>query len=85
MNQNYNEMPNGYLESINKGIQTVRAFSGHMTRGKGTQEERIQRLTEEFRNADAIVIGAGAGLLQEASILFRMKRPAGPGGQGISM
>ena len=33
MNQNYNEMPNGYPETINKGIQTVRAFSGHMTRG----------------------------------------------------
>ena len=64
MNQNYNEMPNGYLESINKGIQTVRAFSGHMTCGKGTQEERIQRLIEELRNADAIVIGAGAALLR---------------------
>ena len=32
MNQNYNETPNGYLESINKGIQTARKLSGHMTR-----------------------------------------------------
>ncbi len=69
MNQNYNEMPNGYLESINKGIQTVRTFSGHMSRGKGTQEERIQRLTEELSNADAIVIGAGAGLSTSAGLI----------------
>ena len=59
MNQNYNETPNGYLESINKGIQTARKLSGHMTCGKGTKEERVQRLIEELRNADAVVIGAG--------------------------
>ena len=74
MNQNYNEMPNGYLESINKGIQTVRTFSGHMSRGKGTQEERIQRLTEELRNADAIVIGAGAGLSTSAGLIYSGER-----------
>ena len=55
MNQNYKEMPNGYLESINKGIQTVRTFSGHMSRGKGTQEERIQRLTEELSKLTGII------------------------------
>ena len=74
MNQNYNEMPNGYLESINKGIQTVRTFSGHMSRGKGTQEERIQRLTEELSNADAIVIGAGAGLSTSAGLIYSGER-----------
>jgi NAD-dependent SIR2 family protein deacetylase len=70
MNQNYTEMPNGYLESINKGIQTVRAFSGRMTRGKGTKDEQVRRLTEELRTADAIVIGAGAGLSTSAGLTY---------------
>ena len=74
MNQNYNETPNGYLESINKGIQTARKLSGHMTRGKGTKEERVKILTEELRNADAIVIGAGAGLSTSAGFTYSGER-----------
>lgn len=74
MNQNYNETPNGYLESINKGIQTARKLSGHMTRGKGTKEERVQRLIDELRNADAIVIGAGAGLSTSAGLTYSGER-----------
>ena len=74
MNQNYNEMPNGYLESINKGIQTVRTFSGHMSRGQGTKEEQLQRLAEELRSADAIVIGAGAGLSTSAGLTYSGER-----------
>ena len=30
--------------------------------GRGTKEERIAGLKDELRNADCIVIGAGAGL-----------------------
>ena len=67
MNQNYNETPNGYLESINKGIQTARKLSGHMTR-------RVKILTEELRNADAIVIGAGAGLSTSAGFTYSGER-----------
>ena len=74
MNQNYNETPNGYLESINKGIQTARKLSGHMTRGKGTKEERVKILTEELRNADAVVIGAGAGLSTSAGLIYSGER-----------
>ena len=70
MNQNYNEMPNGYLESIKKGIQTVRTFSGHMSRGKGAQEEQREKLIEEIRSADAVVIGAGAGLSTSAGLTY---------------
>ena len=43
MNQNYNETPNGYLESINKGIQTARKLSGHMTRSFHFRGLYIQR------------------------------------------
>ena len=74
MNQNYNEMPNGYLESINKGIQTVRSFSGHFSRGKGSEEEQLRRLTEELRSADAVVIGAGAGLSTSAGLTYSGER-----------
>ena len=74
MNQNYNEMPNGYLESINRGIRTVREFSGKMTRGMGTREEHRERLSEELRNADAIVIGAGAGLSTSAGLTYSGER-----------
>ena len=74
MNQNYNEMPNGYLESIKKGIQTVRTFSGHMSRGKGVQEEQRERLIEEIRSADAVVIGAGAGLSTSAGLTYSGER-----------
>ena len=63
MKQNYNELPNGYLESINRGIQAVRSFQGGMSRGKLSREEAITKLKNEIETADAIVIGAGAGLL----------------------
>ena len=74
MNQNYNEMPNGYLESINKGIQTVRSFSRHFSRGKGSEEEQLRRLTDELRSADAVVIGAGAGLSTSAGLTYSGER-----------
>ena len=112
MKQNYNELPNGYLESISRGINAVRQFRGGMTTGNLSREESVARLKTEIGTADAIVIGAGAGFPQQqallmaanalksisgilpgstvsgifipaASILSRMQRPAGPGGQGI--
>jgi len=39
MKQNYNELPNGYLESIHRGIRAVRSFQGGMSRGKLSREE----------------------------------------------
>ena len=73
MNQNCNE-PNGYLESINKGIRTVRSLKGTISRGKGTKEEQLKRLAEEIRTADAIVIGAGAGLSTSAGLTYTGER-----------
>ena len=62
--------PNGYLETINKGMRVVRSFSRNMSYGKGTREEQIARLAEEIRNADAVVIGAGAGLSTSAGFTY---------------
>ncbi len=42
--------------------------------GKGSKEENIKRLYEEIKNADAIVIGAGAGLSTSAGLTYSGER-----------
>ena len=74
MKQNYNELPNGYLESINRGIRAVRSFRGGMSRGKLSREEAIAKLKNEIETADAIVIGAGAGLSTAAGFIYNGER-----------
>ncbi len=66
----YDDMPNGYLETIEQGIRVAGALSRHMSLGKGTEEERILRLREELQQADALVIGAGAGLSTSAGFSY---------------
>ena len=73
MNQNCKE-PNGYLESIKKGVQTVNSFKGTASAGTGTQEEKLRQLAEEIKTADAIVIGAGAGLSTSAGLTYSGER-----------
>lgn len=70
----YREMPNGYEESIRKGMSTVRYFSRNMSYGKGTREEQLARLKKEIETADAIVIGAGAGLSTSAGLTYSGER-----------
>lgn len=70
----YSELPNGYQESIRKGLGAVRYFSRNMSFGTGTDEERMGRLREEIESADAIVIGAGAGLSTAAGLTYRGER-----------
>ena len=70
MKQNYSELPNGYLESINRGIQAVRSFRGGMSRGILSRGEAVARLKAEIDTADAIVIGAGAGLSTAAGFTY---------------
>ncbi|WP_373838020.1 Sir2 silent information regulator family NAD-dependent deacetylase [Bacteroides heparinolyticus] len=70
----YSELPNGYQESIQKGLGAVRYFSRNMSFGAGTDEERIGRLKEEIEDADAIVIGAGAGLSAAAGLTYSGER-----------
>ena len=56
----YDDMPNGYQETIKKGMNAVRYFTTSMSYGKGNKDEQISRLKTEIKEADAIVIGAGA-------------------------
>ena len=74
MNKNYNELPNGYLETIQKGIAGVRCFSSGISRGIGTRQENLDRLKNEIETADAIVIGAGAGLSTAAGFTYSGER-----------
>ena len=61
---------NGYLETIRKGLDGVRRFASHLTGGRGTREENIDRLRRELDTADAVVIGAGAGLSTAAGFTY---------------
>ena len=74
MKQNFFEMPNGYLETIQKGIAGVRRFSSGISRGTGTRQGNLDRLKNEIEAADAIVIGAGAGLSTAAGFTYSGER-----------
>ena len=74
MNQNYSELPDGYLETIQNGIQTVRSFKGMMSAGKAGKDEQLSQLKEEIRSAEVIVIGAGAGLSASAGLAYSGER-----------
>lgn len=70
----YNEMPNGYQGSIQKGLASVRYFSRNTSFGTGTKEENIARLKQEIEMVDTIIIGAGAGLSTSAELTYSGER-----------
>ena len=74
MNSNCFEMPNGYLETIQRGITGVRSFGSGISRGTGTRAENLIRLRNEIGTADAIVIGAGSGLSTAAGFTYSGER-----------
>ena len=63
MKQNCNELPNGYLESISRGIHAVRQFRDGITKGNLSREESAARLKTEIETADAIVNAANSQML----------------------
>ena len=44
--------PNGYLESISKGIEGISRFHGGVYYGSGDKAADIARLSEEIQTAD---------------------------------
>ena len=74
MRNDYFRQPDGYRESIRKGMNAARSFLGGITRGDGSREEQIRRLHREIREADAVVIGAGAGLSTAAGFTYSGER-----------
>ena len=69
-----NNMPNGYSETIQRGMYRVRQFSGRLTEDNREDAERITFLKNEIDSADAIVIGAGAGLSTSAGFTYSGER-----------
>lgn len=55
-------------------MSAVRSFSRNISYGKGTREEQLARLKKEIETADAIVIGAGAGLSTSAGFTYSGER-----------
>ena len=63
-------MRNGYLETIQNGINAVRSFSSGIVNDTGSEQKNLERLRKELDCADAIVIGAGAGLSTAAGLTY---------------
>ena len=55
-------------------MSAVRYFSRNVSYGKGSRDEQIARLKKEIETADAIVIGAGAGLSTSAGLTYSGER-----------
>ena len=72
MKKSYNK--NGYLETIQKGLKALGMFGRNIFSGKGSREEHIELLKNEIQNADAVVIGAGAGLSTSAGFTYSGER-----------
>ena len=70
MNSFSNKQPNGFQNTMQKGLVAVRRFHGGLSAGSGSREESIAQLKNELETADAIVIGAGAGLSTSAGLTY---------------
>ena len=73
MSENWKQ-PNGYIETNQKGLAGVRTLGNDISFGAGNPAEQIRRLRTALADADAIVIGAGAGLSTSAGLTYSGER-----------
>ncbi len=64
----------GFELTMLKGMRYVRGLSGVVTAGSGDREADIRLLREKLDSADAVVIGAGAGLSTAAGFTYGGER-----------
>ena len=74
MNRNYIKQPDDYRETISHGIRWIQINRPILREGNQSLEETVSRLKEEIDTADAIVIGAGAGLSTAAGFTYSGER-----------
>ena len=72
--KNYYDKKDGYRETIQKGLTVAGNFRRLVSGKKGTIEEKSEMLKNEIQNADAIVVGAGAGLSTSAGLTYNGER-----------
>lgn len=74
MNNSYTKLPNGYEETIAQGIRFVRTLSGQVATPIHSLSHNLQKLKQALTQADAIVIGGGAGLSSSAGMEYSGER-----------
>ena len=72
--KNYYYKKDGYRETIQQGLIGTRSFGRNMSSGSGTKEEKINFFKSMLQNAEAVVIGAGAGLSTSAGLTYSGER-----------
>lgn len=72
--KNYYEQNNGYQETIQKGLKAARHLGRKTSLGKHAGERQIKELKEAIRHAEAVVVGAGAGLSTSAGLTYNGER-----------
>ena len=72
--KSYYDKKDGYRETIKEGLTWASSFGRSMSKGKGKKEEQLSKLKNEIQSAEAIVIGAGAGLSTSAGFTYSGER-----------
>ena len=73
MKENYNKT-DGYRESIQIGLKGLKSVGKNISAQEELEEVKIKNLKNEIEKADAIVIGAGAGLSTSAGFTYSGER-----------
>lgn len=73
MKENYNKT-DGYRESIQMGLKGLKTVGKNISTDSNTERDKIENLKNEIENAEAIVIGAGAGLSTSAGFTYSGER-----------
>ena len=74
MSRSFPQPEGNYSQTLQKGVSYVRSFHGGITDDTGSREENLRRLKRGLESADAVVIGAGAGLSTAAGFTYSGER-----------
>lgn len=72
--KNFYEKSSGYRETIQKGLKAARYLGRKTSFGRSTGGWQIRDLKDAIKRAEAIVVGAGAGLSTSAGLTYSGER-----------